>query len=132
MLRGELGRYVFRVPSEAALQAQVASVLAAVPGLHIDTEVRREGGRFDLLVRYTAPGEFYQTSIVIELKVKGSAAAVERQAQRYAKMDDVDAVAVVTTSNRLHAALMAPGDVGQAPVPTLGGKPFYVIVLRTT
>lgn len=116
--------YVFRVPSEAAFQAQVAGVLAAAPGLHIDTEVRREGGRFDLLVRHSVAGECYPASIVLELKVKGSAAAVERQAQRYARMEGVDAVGVVTTSSRLAAALRGP--------PTLGGLPFFVLNVRTT
>lgn len=118
-----LGPYVFRVPSEAALQAQVAGVLAAVPGLHIDTEVRRGGGRFDLLVRYATPSLF-PLVVVLELKVKGSAAAVERQVQRYARMDGVAAVGVVTTSSRLAAALRGP--------PTLGGLPFFVLNVRSS
>ncbi|MDB4957616.1 MAG: hypothetical protein JWO36_5185, partial [Myxococcales bacterium] len=63
--------------------------------------------------------------LVLELKVKGSAPAVERQAQRYALTDGVDAVAIVTTSQRLARELLRVG--GE----TLGGKPFAVITLRT-
>jgi hypothetical protein len=68
--------------------------------------------------------------LVLELKVTGSAEAAERQAQRYAQDEGVDAVVVVTSSQKLARQLMAPGDVGQAPLNALGGKPFAVIALR--
>lgn len=123
-IRDALEPYVFRVRSEAALQAQVAVVLAPVAGMHIDTEVRRNGGRFDMLVRYTMPGQFYPPAVVLELKLHGAPAPVERQAQRYAMMDEVDAVGVVTTSRRLAGGLGGMSD--------LGGKPFFVVAVRTT
>ena len=126
-IRAALDPYVFQVRREADLQAQVASLLAAVPSMAIDTEVRSGAGRYDLLVRHTIAAVFYQTTIVLELKLHSTAAAVERQTQRYALMPDVDAVGVVTTSRRLAASLLQGG-----PRSTLGGKPFFVIAVRTT
>jgi hypothetical protein len=116
-IRAVLSPYAFTPRNEADLQAQVAEVLVAA-GFTADREVLAERGRYDLLV--SGDG----ARVVLELKVSGSAPAVERQAQRYALTDDVDAVAVVTTSRRLASELLRPdGD-------TLGGKPFAVIVLR--
>lgn len=114
-----LRRYAFTPQNEADLQAQVSDALVAV-GLDVDREVIAERGRYDLLVRSLG------ASIVLELKVTGSAPAVERQAQRYALTAGIDAVLVVTTSNRLGHELTRPG----LPA-TLGGKPFSVIVLRS-
>lgn len=116
-IRSILARYTFTPLSEADLQAQVASALAAA-GVEIDREVLAERGRYDIVT--TTRG----ARVVIELKLAASAPAVERQAQRYALTEDVDAVVVVTTSYRLAAQLAAAsGD-------TLGGKPFAVIALR--
>ncbi len=69
--------------------------------------------------------------LVLELKVAGTAEAAERQAQRYAQDGGVDAVVVVTSSQRLARQLMAPGDAKQASLNELGGKPFAVIALRS-
>lgn len=121
-IRSALADYVFRVRSEAELQDQVSVALTAA-GIEHAREYPAGGGRFDI---------FCAGFVVLELKLKGSAAAVERQAQRYALLPNVDAVLVVTTSRRLEAGLMNPGDVGQAPLSTLGGKPFHVIALRTS
>lgn len=129
-IRGALAGYVFRVRSEAELQAQVFDVVCQcagtkadgewfLPGAVITREVKAPGSRFDILV------QTYHARIVLELKLKASAASVERQAQRYALMPDVDAVVVVTTSRRL-AAQLTSSEV------TLGGKPFHVIPLRTS
>lgn len=116
-IRSLLAQYRFTPLNEADLQAQIATALQ-LAGVDVDREVYAESGRYDLLVR--TRGE----RVVLELKVAGSAPAVERQAQRYALTEGVDAVAVVTTSHRLAASLRAPsGD-------TLGGKPFEVITLR--
>ena len=120
-LRFVLCRYVFAPTNEADLQAQVATALTAA-GVEVDREVIAERGRYDLLVR--TRGE----CVVLELKVSGSAPAVERQAQRYALTDGIDAVAVVTTSARLARELERPGEA--LGVDTLGGKPFAVIALR--
>jgi histidyl-tRNA synthetase len=116
-LRGLLAAYTFTPLDEADLQDQVATVLATA-GVDVDREVLAAGGRYDLLARTRG------VRVVLELKVTGSAPSVERQAQRYALTDDVDAVVIVTTSNRLARALARVG--GE----TLGGKPFAVIALR--
>jgi hypothetical protein len=127
-VRAALSLYVFRVTSEASLKDQVTLALnAQQPTWTIRSEVTSKAGRYDLLV--TVPSG---PRVVLELKLRGGVAAVERQAQRYAKMSDIDAVIVVTTSQRLAAGLNAPGDLGQPPLPELGGKPFHVIAVRTT
>jgi hypothetical protein len=119
LVRALLERYAFTPLNEADLQAQLVKALAlGGPGLQVDREVLADRGRYDVLVR------MHGLSIVLELKVTGSAPAVERQAQRYALTDGIDAVAVVTTSNRLARELARPE--GE----TLGGKPFAVIALR--
>ncbi len=120
-IRAALTQRIYRAVSEAQLQDQISRVLT-FEGFEHQREVIAGSGRYDILVG----------RIVIELKVKGSANAVERQAMRYVQMPEVDAVVVVTTSQRLAASLMATGDVGQVPLGTLGGKPFHVITLRTT
>lgn len=117
-IRAALDAHVFRVTSEAMLQDQVAHVLARVPGVWIDREVGVPGGRCDIMI------EVNSTILVLELKLHAAASAVERQAQRYAKISEVDAVVVVTTSQRLGVAL--------ADLDNLGGKPFAAITLRTT
>lgn len=114
-----LGQYTFRPASEAQLQDQVAEVLARA-GLAVDREVRADArSRYDLLIALPGAGR-----VVLELKLRASAPAVERQAQRYAEAADVDAVVVVTTSQRLAHELRRGGD-------QLGGKPFGVIALRS-
>lgn len=116
-IRSLLAKYRFTPLNEADLQAQVATALV-VAGVEVDREVIAERGRYDLLVRTRG------ACVVLELKITGSAPAVERQAQRYALTAGIDAVVVVTTSNRLAGELSRPdGD-------TLGGKPFAVIALR--
>lgn len=132
-VRSALAGYVFRVRSEAELQAQVVTVLSErMPHVSLDTEVRNGAGRFDIALR-VVPHDHgailaveHSSLIVLELKVKSSAAAVERQAQRYAKMEGVDAVLVVTTSQRLAIQL------ADYPYPTLCGKPFGAIAVRTS
>lgn len=117
-VRRALDRYRFRAVDEHDLQRQVAECLADDQSIELAREVIAERGRYDIFVRCDG------ARLVLELKVKGSAAEVERQAQRYAMTEGVDAVLLVTTSRRLAAQLRAGG-------PTLGGKPFEVIALRT-
>lgn len=114
-IRRALDNYAFIARNEADLQEQVARILTEA-GLVIDREVIAERGRYDILVRANG------LAIVLELKVKSTAAEVERQAQRYALTGGNDAVVVVTTSQRLGAKLR--GDM-------LGGVPFGVLTLRT-
>lgn len=138
-LRRLLDRYTFRPTNEADLRDQVVEVIGHSPVHTIyppwrftaAAEVIAEHGRYDILVNCT--GATCKRDIVLELKLSGSAAAVERQAQRYAKTEGIDAVIVVTTSQRLakrlRPAVVTNGLVGRA-VATLGGKPFDVITLR--
>jgi hypothetical protein len=113
-VKAELARFAFIVRDEEQLQVQVTKVLADA-GFGVEREVIAERGRYDILVSGLG------FKLVLELKIKGSAAAAERQAQRYAMTDGVDAVAIVTLSQRL-AAQIKPGQ--------LGGKPFDVVTLR--
>lgn len=122
-IRALLARYVFVVTCEADLQRQVHAALRQEPRIVAHREVIAERGRYDILITYAGPDG--AASVVLELKVRGQAAAVERQAQRYAMTAGVDAVAVVTTSARLAHALL-----GGAEPNTLGGKPFRVFTLK--
>lgn len=119
-IRGALAGYVFRVRDESELQDQVVATLGKLGHGEIRREVSYQGARFDITFR------IHHVTVVLELKVRSSAAAVERQAQRYALMEEVDAVLVVTTSQRLAHQL------ADYPYPTLGGKPFGAVALRTT
>lgn len=151
LIRQALTTHRYRVRNEADLQDQLAKVLAGsldpvVAGLEISREVVSSSGRYDLQVRMMPPAReraliegppgvltgvwFYDAAelkplatVVLELKTRCAAAAVERQAQRYAMTHGVDAVCVVTTSPRLARQL--------ADLSELGGKPFAVIELRS-
>jgi hypothetical protein len=110
-----LSGYIFRARSEAELQNQIALVLTKA-GIQFQREVSVTGGRFDILVT-----EGF-LKVVLELKLKASIASVERQAQKYAAIPDIDAVMVVTTSAQLASKVTG----------TLSDKPFIAIALRTT
>lgn len=137
MLRKALDTFTFAGTNEAAVQKQVIVALTLdhsfggiieVVGSEV-TEVLFDGelGRFDVVVNVLVDGTAVR--VVIELKVKGTAEAAERQAQRYAKTDAVDAVVIATSSNRL-ARGIAVGGGGAIVHQTLGGKPFGVVYLR--
>lgn len=130
-IRAAFSPYTFRTTSEHELQQQVMMVLSRavyedkLGDAILDSEVRMGGGRFDIQVIVRDPTDQSQAAyIVLELKLRAPVAAVERQAQRYAMMPDVDAVLVVTTSQRLTNQL--------ATLTTLGGKPFSVFAVRTS
>lgn len=121
-------KHAFRVNNEAELQEQVALVLSDASlelrsVAKVSREVRGAGGRYDIMIEGLSPKAF---RLILELKVQGTASEVERQAQRYALTAGIDAVLVVTTSQRLARQLLQPGAA------SLGGKPFRVIALRTT
>jgi hypothetical protein len=137
-VRRALSGYVFQVDDEASVQRQVlqalgergvevlgSEVIARVPEKREPAPPRLrnmpapKGGRYDILVCHAG------VRLVLELKVSGSAPAVERQAQRYALTHGIDAVALVTTSNRLARGVAAIEDDEM-----LGGKPFGVVLLR--
>lgn len=117
-LRSILDSYLWRAKSEDDLQAQIYGVLMEKlkAGDTAEREVAiRKGDRLDLLVTIA------NVKIAIEVKIKGSATTVERQAQRYALSGAVDAVMVVTTKRVLAIQLNTS---------TLGGKPFRAVALR--
>jgi hypothetical protein len=121
-IRRALDRRVFLAFNETSIEAQVAAALAEdEPAAFIERQHRSAAGRYDIFAT------LYLSTVVLELKLHAPVAAVERQAQRYALMPDVDAVGVVTTSRRLAAGLMGPSGESM-----LGGKPLFVIALRTT
>jgi hypothetical protein len=120
-----LAEFTFKATNEFDLQAMVFNVLckrAWTSSREVSSDSK--ANRYDLVVKRDG------VVIVLELKVSGTAPAVERQAQRYAMTEGVHGVAVVTTSQRLARQLMSPGDGGQEPLHELGGKPFGVIALR--
>jgi len=124
----ELARYRFTASNEAELQDAVASVLRlhavrAGTGMDVRREVIAAMGRYDILLENQPGLHGDRIQIVLELKVKSSPAAVERQTQKYALTPDVSAVMLVTTSQRLASQVVSG---------TIGGKPFGVIALRTT
>lgn len=119
LVRRALGERRYSVRNEYHLQSQVAAVLGVAPCLAVEREVIASSGRFDLRVIIAGPAP---VRLVLELKVRSSPAAVERQAQRYAMTDGVDGVIVATTSPVLAAKL--------ADLEELGGKPFASIRLR--
>lgn len=132
-LRQVLSKYTFAGSNEEQVARQVLLSLGMARAYGEDaidvvgTEVIVDAGRFDILVDVSV--EEGKARVVLELKVRGTAGAAERQAQRYAHTDGVDAVAIVTTSNRLARELVIGG--GEEIVhQTLGGKPFGVITLR--
>jgi hypothetical protein len=58
--------------------------------------------------------------LVLELKIGGTAEAAERQAQRYAQDKDVNAVVVVTSSQKLARWLRSTVDGGNEVLNELG------------
>lgn len=132
-VRAILAPYVFHPNNEADLQVQVAAALGSCSHVRIRREVVSGQGRYDILVevlevdpKMTSAEEPRGIHLVLELKVTGTAESAERQAQRYARDAHVDAVAVVTSSQRLARRLLSPGALNE-----LGGKPFAVIALRS-
>lgn len=131
-VRDVLSKFTFAGYNEEQIQRQVLLSLGMAKSFGEDaievlgSEVVVDGGRFDILVDVTVGKAVIR--IVLELKVKGTAAAAERQSQRYAQADGIDAVALLTTSSKLARDLA----IGQeaAVHQTLGGKPFGVIYLR--
>jgi hypothetical protein len=132
-VRSTLETYIFRATCEADLQSQVAAVLETCGHFRVSREVRVVAvrGRYDILVEVLevdrgSPGadQLRGIRLVLELKVAGTAEAAERQAQRYAQDEGVDAVMVVTSSQKLGRWLIEGGN-------TLGGKPFAVLTLRS-
>ncbi len=93
LLRRALTDHRYRVRNEVDLQDQVAKVLAGPngAGMHVDREVISSSGRYDLQVRHYV-SHATPVTVVLELKTRCAAAAVERQAQRYAMTHGVDAV----------------------------------------
>lgn len=133
-IRRILSDYTFRAIDERDLAVQVGEVLQRTEGLHVRREVTGAQGRYDLLVEVSREEGLVPPPVVrlvLELKVSGTAEAVERQAQRYARDEEVDAVVLVTSSRRLALEILRAGAfVLLEGVECLGGKPFSVIALR--
>jgi hypothetical protein len=98
-----LGAYVFHFGTERELQDGIASVLAEI-GPHREWAIG--GDRPD----------FFIDGVAIEVKVDGSLSSLVRQCYRYAQLDEVVAIVVVTNRHRL-ARLPA----------AMNGKPVLVV-----
>jgi hypothetical protein len=102
VIRGHRFRYV----DEDELQRGLTAALSA-SGLPVEREVRLDArSRIDLLVG----------RVGVEVKVGGATGALERQVERYAASDAVDAIVVVSSRVR-HLRLPAE----------LNGKPIEVV-----
>lgn len=102
--------YRFDASNEDAVQRGIASVLTE-QGILFRREVRVPGGRLDFLVDVDG-------GTAIEVKIDDSTANLIRQLGRYAELEGVHALLVVTTRHRL------------AQVPReIAGKPVRVALL---
>jgi hypothetical protein len=103
--------YRFDASNEDAVQRGIATVLAE-KGILFRREVPVPGGRLDFLVDGSNGG------IAVEAKIDGSTANLIRQLGRYAELEGVHSLLVVTTRHRL------------AQVPReIAGKPVRVALL---
>ncbi len=105
-----LMRYRLPVSNEAALQSAVEKALRQELG---SDAVRRE------VVRGADRIDFVVGSVGVELKVKGSFAAVLRQLERYSKWEALGSLVLVTAKGA-HRAL--PAEVG--------GKALVICIVR--
>ena len=104
-----LKRARYRFSTEAVLQASIADVLTAA-GVHFEREAKlSDGERVDFLVC---------GDLAVEVKIKGAFVAVAEQLGRYAAIERVRAVLLVTTRRQL---LGVPS--------TLSGKPVAAALL---
>lgn len=102
--------YAYR--NEADVQAAVVELLSS-KGHAVMSEVPlTDRDRIDLVV----------DRVGVEIKIKGSAANVARQLQRYAESDLIDELVLVTGISRHEAFLGA----------TIGGKPVTVVWIGGT
>lgn len=102
--------YRFDAGSEDSVQRGIAAVLAE-KGVLFRREVPVPGGRLDFLVDVAG-------GTALEVKIEGSTASLIRQLGRYAELESVRALLVVTTRHRL------------AQVPReIAGKPVRVALL---
>lgn len=102
-----LRRSSLRYASEDELQEAIALALTAA-GIDHEREVRLNArDRIDLLAG----------TVGIEVKVAGDARRVDRQLERYAASDRVDALILVTNRCR------------HRPPPRIDGKPVTVVLL---
>lgn len=103
-----LPRYRYRFARETDLHDGIAQVLAANSIAYVHEFVAGPKDRFD----------FICGRVVIEAKIKGSAAEALQQVDRYCAREDVDAVVLVSTRRW-----------SVEPKIELQGKPVYVVKL---
>ncbi|MGI6797793.1 hypothetical protein [Gordonia sihwensis] len=104
-----LRRRRFRYRSELELHDGIAALFDA-HGVDFSREVPVPGGRIDFVI----------ADIALEVKIKGSAQQVSRQARRYADTGMFSAVMVATT-RPAHQTIADPNSVPPISVVTLGG-----------
>lgn len=104
----QLEGFRYDLSSEDSVQRGLAVALMDI-GVRAEREVQVECGRLDFLS---------EDGVAIEVKLHGSTNDLLRQLARYAQLDEVKSLLVVTTRHRL------------AQLPTeLGGKPVNVALL---
>lgn len=103
---------------ERALQDVVASVLSEA-GISFR---REEAIAQDRLFGKGNRPDFMVGGVVVEVKVDHSGPALVRQLARYADVEGVTAIILVTTSRRLAAA----------PPSTLNGKDVFIVLVEVS
>lgn len=98
----------YRYTNEATLHRGLAAALDQ-EGVAYEHEVKVIGGRIDFIVERCG----------VEVKIKGSTAALDEQIERYAVNDHLDEFLIVTTAPIHRRALMH----------TANGKPVDVLVI---
>ncbi len=132
-IRNELRRQQFRHADEAELETGIETVLAGL-GLPVQRQVRLDGrSRIDLTAHMPRPAE--PIVVGLEVKVDGSAGAVRRQVLRYAAVDTLGALILVTTLHRHMVEVMPYATEAPAGNPAgakwlLAGKPFELVLIR--
>ncbi len=105
-----LSKQRYRINDEATLQHDIAAHLAAHE-VAFEKEARLSPGeRIDFLV---------QETIGIEVKIKESTRRIYRQLERYAKIERVESLILVSCT-----AMGLP--------PSIGGKPVYIVNVGRT
>lgn len=108
-----IARYRYTYASEDELQEGIAAALRDC-GYDVERELRLDAAsRIDL----------WTEGVGVEVKIDGRTSSVQRQLERYARFETIDALILVTSRGGRHGNLMRLREIGD--------KPFRIVVLRS-